>query len=352
MGRGESGGGVRSTSVNSLGSPTGGSYVIGAGGQSPSQLTLERVAVDLHAHDPLDKVRTTIGDAPAEEPAECMCVENARSDAIDQFNATRPHQIAVEGFVRGVAGLARHELIDVLVLHSARSRPLARLEDVGGFDQRFVRRDIGQVTRPERVGMIRRSSVARTIEPIHRIAGLHEVVHPTWPASEAHHVCALRAAAMHHDDRIRITLLRGNHVLHEHLTLRDRSVRHRLAFDAHEEPALTGESQCGRLGVTSRVGVGDYGWIVRARRRNRSRRLCFDLLSHPREDRLQCLAVVLLEHHHRSVAANASLRQEDQFNGAACRPQHGRRGRVVGLRRFSRHDRDRYRREERELPAS
>ena len=74
---------------------------------------------------------------------------------------------------------------------------------------------------PKRVGMIRRAAVAGTIQPIHAVAGLHEIMHPAGTSADPHHVRALPASAVHHHHRIRMALLGRNHVLHVHLPLRD-----------------------------------------------------------------------------------------------------------------------------------
>jgi hypothetical protein len=54
----------------------------------------------------------------------------------------------------------------------------------------------------ERIRMIRRAAVAGTIQPVHSVAGLHEVMHPAGPPAETHHVCSLRASAVNHNDGI------------------------------------------------------------------------------------------------------------------------------------------------------
>ena len=46
------------------------------------------------------------------------------------------------------------------------------------------------------VRMIRRAAVAGTIQPIHGVPGLDEVVHEAWTPADAHHVQTLASAAV------------------------------------------------------------------------------------------------------------------------------------------------------------
>ena len=158
-----------------------------------------------------------------------------------QLDAAVPGQIGVEGFVGDVAGFAGHELIDERVVHAAGAGPLRGVEDGGAGDESFEGRHVGQVAGAERVGMIRRAAVAGTVQPIHGVAGLHEIMHQAGPAADAHHVQALAAAAVGHHHWVGMLLLGRDHVLHVHLALRDGPVGHGLALHAHPEAALIGE---------------------------------------------------------------------------------------------------------------
>src|SRR6516164_7702987 len=104
--------------------------------------------------------------------------------------------------------------------------------------------------------MIRRASVTRTVDPVHTVAGLNEVMHPAGASADAHHVGALPASAVDHHHRIRVAWLGRDHVLDEHLAERDRSVRHRLALDADPETALIGEFERRRFPVG--MGIGSW----------------------------------------------------------------------------------------------
>src|SRR5262245_12387404 len=107
--------------------------------------------------------------------------------------------------------------------------------------------------------MIRRAAVTWPIDPIHGVARLYKVMNPTRTTAEAHHMSSLSAASVNHHDGIGITLLGRNHVLHEHLALWDRSVRHRLPPNTDEEAALIRQAHAGKLRVAVRVGTRDYG---------------------------------------------------------------------------------------------
>src|SRR5580700_8218062 len=104
--------------------------------------------------------------------------------------------------------------------------------------------------------MIWRPAVAGAVQPIDAVAGLYEVMHPTRPAADAHHVGALPAASMNHDYRIWMALLGGDHVLHIHLALGDGAVGHLLALRSYPEAALVGELQAERFAIWMRVGAG------------------------------------------------------------------------------------------------
>src|SRR5215469_10072199 len=106
--------------------------------------------------------------------------------------------------------------------------------------------------------MIRRAAVTRTVQPIDAISGLHEVMHPTGAATDAHHVRALAAAAVHHDHWISVSSLRRNHVLHVHLPQRNRSIRDLLALRSHPEAALVRQLDGRRLAIWMRIGRADY----------------------------------------------------------------------------------------------
>src|SRR5580658_7986039 len=116
------------------------------------------------------------------------------------------------------------------------------------------------MARPERVGMIGRAAVTRAIQPIHAVAGLHEIVDPAGAPADAHHVSALPAAAVHHDHRVLVALLGGDHVLHVHLSLRDRPVRHGFALYADPEAALIGELERGGFAVGFGLDGGGWYW--------------------------------------------------------------------------------------------
>ena len=137
----------------------------------------------------------------------------------------------------------------------------AVLNTTGVCDQPLIRRDVRQMAGTERVGMIGRAAVAGAIQPIHAVAGLHEIVHPTGASADAHHVGALPAAAVHHHHGVWITLLGGDHVLHVHLPLRDGSVGHLLALHADPEAALIGELERGGFAL----GFGSLASTAAAR---------------------------------------------------------------------------------------
>src|SRR5215831_18672215 len=112
------------------------------------------------------------------------------------------------------------------------------------------------MTGTERVRMIRRPSVAGTVEPIHRVSRLYKVMHPAWAAADAHHMRALASAAMHQHDGVRVRLLGRDHVLHIHLPHGDFAVGHPLALYADPEAALVGQLDSGGLHVSIGIDPG------------------------------------------------------------------------------------------------
>src|SRR5215471_17767288 len=96
-------------------------------------------------------------------------------------------------------------------------------------------------------------------------------MNPAGPAAQTHHVRSLRAAAVDQNDRVRKPLLGGNHVLYEHLSLRDRAVRHRLAANADKEAPLVCKLHAGEFRIA--IGVGAWNDGRRSSRSSRRRSL-------------------------------------------------------------------------------
>jgi hypothetical protein len=115
---------------------------------------------------------------------------------------------------------------------------------------------------------------------------------PARRAAKAHVVDHLAAASMHQDDRQRVALLHGLHVLHEHRRHVNGAVWHLLRVGrAHPEHAGVGQLQRERIVAGSPyrgrliVGAGH-------------------VLVHPVDERLQHLAAVLLHHHGVAIAVH------------------------------------------------
>ena len=173
-----------------------------------------------------------------------------------------------------------------------------------------VRRDRGVAyvgaDRPERVRMVRRSAVPRAIDEVDAIAFLDVVMRPARLLPHAHVVERRAAAPVHEDDRIWMADLRRGEVLHEHLAGDDRAVGHLFVLGA--DPEVAGIGQLHRRRV----------FLLRGRFRRGDLRAAVHVLVDPRENRLQHLTVVLLDHHHVAVAVD-SQRDEPHLLGLAAR---------------------------------
>src|SRR6184192_996740 len=145
-----------------------------------------------------------------------MRLHNRGSDSVEERGAPAAPQGLRHRLILRRRVLARHELIDERIADVARSRPSpirrgGRALEVG--DRAGVSRM--RPDRSEGVGMIRRAALTRSIDEINAIALLHVVMRPSSRAVARSHVMQhLSASAVDEDDRIWMSYLCGNQVLH------------------------------------------------------------------------------------------------------------------------------------------
>ena len=122
----------------------------------------------------------------------------------------------------------------------------------------------------QRIRMVGRAAVTRTIHQIDFVALLHIIMRPSGHAvAEAHVVQHLASAAMYQNHRVRAAHLGRDQILHIHLPAQDGAIWHCLVFRTDPEEAVIGQLHGGLARLHSRSG---YAF--------------FHVLGDPREDRL------------------------------------------------------------------